>query len=118
MSFWLTGGPADNAQAWAELTADQRTSIKAPYIAAGIKVVVSAFGSTNTPTSSGADATTTANDLAAWVKQYDLDGVDVDYEDLAAFNKGDGSAEKWLSDFTTALRAALPAGDFIITHAR
>lgn len=59
-----------------------------------------------------------ANDLAAYVKANNLDGVDVDYEDLNAFNAGDGSAEKWLSTFTTALRAALPAGDFIITHAR
>ena len=42
--------------------------------------IVSAFGATDSPTSSGADAATTANTIAAWVKQYQLDGVDVDYE--------------------------------------
>jgi chitinase len=51
------------------------------------------------------------------VSQNDLDGVDVDYEDLNAFNAGDGSAENWLITFTTALRSALPSGA-ILTHAR
>jgi hypothetical protein len=31
--------------------------------------------------------------MAAWVKQYDLDGIDVDYEDFNAFAAGDGKAE-------------------------
>ena len=51
------------------------------------------------------------------MSQYNLDGVDVDYEDFNAFDKGDGSAEKWLIAFTTALRSALPVGA-ILTHAR
>ena len=42
--------------------------------------MVSAFGSTNAPTSSGADPVATANTMAAWVKKYGLDGIDVDYE--------------------------------------
>ena len=58
--------------------------------------MVSAFGSTGTsefdgqenraddysdsPTSNGADPVKTAQDLATWVKQYGLDGVDIDYE--------------------------------------
>jgi chitinase len=46
-----------------------------------------------------------------------LDGADVDYEDMAAMNKQDGSAEKWLVDFTKALRAKLPSPQYIITHA-
>ena len=50
------------------------------YAAAGIKLIVSVFGSTDAPTSSGADPVSTANNIAAWVKEYDLDGVDVDYE--------------------------------------
>lgn len=48
--------------------------------AAGIKLVVSVFGSTDAPTSSGADPVGTANTMAAWVKEFDLDGIDVDYE--------------------------------------
>lgn len=60
----------------------------------------------------------TAQSLAAFVKRYDLDGVDVDYEDLDAFNRGDGTAEMWLITFTKTLRAALPKNRYIITHAR
>jgi chitinase len=82
-----------------------------------VQLLVSAFGSTETPTSSGADATKTANDLGDWVIKMGLDGADVDYEDMAAMNKQDGSAEKWLVDFTKALRAKLPSPKYIITHA-
>ena len=56
-------------------------------------MMVSAFGSTDTPTTSGANPVTTATKYANWIKHYDLDGIDVDYEDFAAFEKGDGSAE-------------------------
>ena len=48
--------------------------------AAGIKIIVSVFGSTDAPTSTGADPVATANTMAAWVKEFDLDGIDVDYE--------------------------------------
>jgi chitinase len=42
--------------------------------------MVSAFGSTDTPTTSGEDPTKLAETMAAWVKKYNLDGIDVDYE--------------------------------------
>jgi chitinase len=42
---------------------------------------------------------------------------DVDYEDMTAMNAQDGSAEKWLVDFTKALRVKLPSPKYIITHA-
>jgi len=67
---------------------------------------------TDAPTSIGADPTTVANNVAAFVKEFDLDGVDVDYEvgndisrnfkqilnilfsqDFNAMNAQDGSAE-------------------------
>ncbi|KII87370.1 glycoside hydrolase family 18 protein [Plicaturopsis crispa FD-325 SS-3] len=115
LSFLLTSGAADQALEWTTLTADQRTAVKTQYAAAGISLVVSVFGSTDTPVSSGADATATAQTIAAWVKQYDLDGVDVDFEDFAAMNAGTGTA--WLVTFTQALRAELPQGTYIITHA-
>ncbi|EIW79384.1 glycoside hydrolase family 18 protein [Coniophora puteana RWD-64-598 SS2] len=117
LSFWLTSGPADQAIEWTELDNATRASIKSDYNSAGISLIVSAFGSTDAPTSSGDDPTTTANNLAAWVIEYGLDGVDIDYEDFNAINAEDGSAETWLSTFTTALRAKLPAGDYILTHA-
>ncbi|KAF7980246.1 hypothetical protein HWV62_38975 [Athelia sp. TMB] len=117
LSFWLLSGPADQAINWAQLTSDQKSSIKSAYNAAGISLIVSAFGSTDEPTTSGADPTATAQSLASWVIAQGLDGVDVDYEDDAAFDKGDGSAEQWLITFTTALRTALPTGQYIISHA-
>ncbi|KAG5644170.1 hypothetical protein DXG03_009011 [Asterophora parasitica] len=120
-SFTGTTGPPPVSQVkaaeWTQLSAAQRSSIKSQYAAAGIKLIVSAFGSTDTPTSSGADPIGTANTMAAWVKQYDLDGIDVDYEDFNAVNAGDGSAEAWLASFTRQLRNQLPHGQYLLTHA-
>ncbi|KZV73519.1 carbohydrate-binding module family 5 protein [Peniophora sp. CONT] len=117
LSFWLSSGLADQAETWRELSADQRASIKSEYAAAGIKLLVSAFGSTGTPTSSGVDPVAAADSLAQWCKDYDLDGVDVDYEDFTAFNGGTTAAVDWLIAFTKELRVKLPVGDYILTHA-
>lgn len=68
------------AYEWMTLTDAQRSLVKSQYAAAGVKLVVSVFGSTDVPTSTGADPFSTANTVAAWVKRYQLDGVDVDYE--------------------------------------
>lgn len=62
------------------MTADERTAIKSDYATAGIKLLVSVFGSTDVPTTSGADPNATAATMAAWVIEYGLDGIDVDYE--------------------------------------
>ncbi|KZT71954.1 glycoside hydrolase family 18 protein [Daedalea quercina L-15889] len=115
IAFLLTEGAWDNAEGWASLTADERNTTKTDYNNAGIALMVSVFGSTDVPTSSGADPTDTANTMAAWAIEYGLDGVDVDYEDFDAFDAG--TAEAWLVTFTTQLRNQLPAGDYIITHA-
>ncbi|KAJ7091499.1 glycoside hydrolase family 18 protein [Mycena belliarum] len=117
LSFLLTEGAWDKAYEWTTYTAAQRATIKAQYVAAGIRLLVSAFGSTDVPTSSGADPIATAKTMANWVIQYDLDGIDVDYEDFNAFDAGNGKAEAWLISFTTQLRALLPQGTYIITHA-
>jgi len=117
LSFWTPSGPVDQAQEWVSLDDGTRSSIKSAYQAAGIKLMVSAFGDQITPTTSNLDPNTTADQVASFVKQYSLDGVDVDYEDFAAINKMNGSAETWLIQFTTELRNQLPAGQYIITHA-
>ncbi|KAH7908480.1 glycoside hydrolase family 18 protein [Hygrophoropsis aurantiaca] len=117
LTFWVTSGPIDQAAEWVGLDSATRASIKSSYNDAGISLIVSAFGSSDYPTTSGADPTTTANNLAAWVLEYGLDGVDVDYEDLTAMNAGNDDAATWLATFTTALRAQLPQGDYILTHA-
>ena len=62
------------------MTDAQRSSVKSQYAAAGIKLIVSVFGSSDVPTTTGADPVDTANTVGAWVKKYNLDGVDVDYE--------------------------------------
>lgn len=80
LSFLLTSGAADEALAWQELTASERTTILDEYNAAGISLIVSLFGSTDTPTTSGDDPITTANTMAAWALEYSLQGVDIDYE--------------------------------------
>ncbi|KAL0576275.1 hypothetical protein V5O48_005719 [Marasmius crinis-equi] len=116
----ITGPPPVSqvkAEEWTWLTAAERATIISQYHAAGINLIVSLFGATDAPTSTGADPIATANTMAAWVKQFGLDGVDVDYEDFNAMNAGDGRAEKWLADFTRQLRVQLPQGSFILTHA-
>lgn len=117
LSFWLISGPADQAEEWVELDNATRASYLTTYHDAGISLIVSAFGSTDAPTTEGYDPTTIANDLAAFVLEYDLDGVDIDYEDFDAMNAENGSAEDWLTTFTQVLRAALPQGQYILTHA-
>ena len=55
--------------------------------------------------------------MAQFVTANALDGIDVDYEDLDAMNKGDGAAEAWVTTFTQTLRQTLPQGQYILTHA-
>lgn len=115
LAFWMSNsGEVDNAQAWAQFDASYRQQVLDEYHAAGIALMVSAFGSTDSPTTDGADPTQTAQDLAAWVKQYNLDGVDVDYEDMTAMNND--QAEVWLITFQEELRRLLPA-PYLISHA-
>ena len=50
--------------------------------------MISAFGSTQFPTTAGLDPVQTANKLADFVLNNNLDGVDIDYEDNIAMNAG------------------------------
>ncbi|OBZ74820.1 Endochitinase 3 [Grifola frondosa] len=117
LAFLLSSKPFDQAAAWAALPADQRATIKSQYSSAGISIIVSAFGSTEEPTTQGVDPTSTANTMAQFVLNNGLDGIDVDYEDLDAMNAKNGAAEAWLTTFTQTLRTQLPKGQFILTHA-
>lgn len=64
--------------------------------------MVSAFGSTDQPTTMGKDPLTTAQNLAKFVVDYKLDGVDIDYEDMGAMNSDQG--ERWLIRESTSFR--------------
>lgn len=72
----LASGSADQAQEWTLIDAATRSATKSSYSAAGVNILVSAFGSTENPTSSGYGAAATANTMAAWVKTYTLDGIE------------------------------------------
>ncbi|KAJ6525056.1 glycoside hydrolase family 18 protein [Mycena vulgaris] len=116
LSFIYSASLQDNAATWAQLDATTRATIKAEYAAAGISLIVSAYGAGPNPTSAGDDPTAAANFIANYVKTFNLDGVDVDYEDFGAIESA-GTAVAWLSTFTRALRAQLPQGQYILTHA-
>jgi len=128
-AFWTTGGPVDIATVWANLITyistdnpwGAKTLAEAQkawidiYHAHGIKVLVSAFGSTDFPTSRGVDPVQCGKNLAQFVIANQLDGVDLDWEDNDAMNAGKG--EDWLISITKTLRELLPQGKYIISHA-
>jgi len=127
LAFWLTSAPADAAIVWANaytyVSPDNPwgSSTKAVqaawlerYHGKGIKVLISAFGATEFPTSSGVDPVKCGTDLANFVKLNQLDGVDLDWEDNSAMEAGTGEA--WLIAITKTLRQLLPK-PYIITHA-
>ncbi|KAJ7167995.1 glycoside hydrolase family 18 protein [Mycena filopes] len=117
LAFLLTNGepaPYSQPDQWQKMSASDRAALKTSYEQAGIKLIVSVFGETEKPTTNNADAKETASAVAKWVKAYDLDGVDVDYEDFDAMNAG--TAEQWVIDFTSQLYSEL-GSNYLITHA-
>jgi chitinase len=111
----LDQGLYDSGYSWAQLDATTRQTYLNAIHASGKKLLISAFGAAEWPTSGGVNPTTSANNLAAIVKQYGFDGCDIDWEDNNAMDGGTGEA--WLITFQTALRAALPSGQYLISHA-
>lgn len=69
--------------------------------------------STDKPTTSGLDPTSFATKVAAFVKQYGFDGIDIDYEDFDAFEGGTGVP--WINKFHTAVRSAM-GPNALISH--
>jgi hypothetical protein len=87
-------------------------SLKQKFNNAGTKILISAFGPVQLPTSGGLDPIATAISLASFVQSNNLDGVDINYQDDPALLIG--TAEAWLVSFTTKLRQLLPT--YIIVH--
>jgi chitinase len=111
----LDSGLYDSGYSWAQLdSATRQTYIDAIH-ASGKKILISAFGAAEWPTSGGVNPTTSAQNLAAIVKEYGFDGADIDWEDNNAMDAGTG--EQWLITFQNALRAELPEGQYLISHA-
>ncbi|GAK64312.1 glycoside hydrolase family 18 protein [Moesziomyces antarcticus] len=116
LAFWTVKfGVADNAAKFAAKSDADKKWFKSRYAGAGMKLMVSVFGATDTPQSMGRNATKLGKTIAAFVKQNGLDGVDVDYEEMDLFAQG--KSANWLIELTRSLRAELPSPDYIITHA-
>jgi chitinase len=128
VTFWTYPGNAQDASGmWANIGANMgpneygtnnsaiQKTLKKNFTNNGVNLMVSAFGDSQKPTSAGYDPIDCANKLAQFVIDNNLDGVDIDWEDSPAFEKGDGSGEDWLITLTKRLRYLLP--DSIITHA-
>lgn len=99
LTFWLCdGGPVDTAKLWNDpitylgpttvfgfSNQEIRSNLKAMYKKNGVKLLISAFGATEKPTSRGVNPWKCADRLADFVLETGLDGVDVDWEDSRAF---------------------------------
>ena len=118
LAFLLSSGPSEQALAGQNLDANTKEQLKSKYNEAGIKIVVSAFGSVEQPTTAGVDPTKAAETMSQWVIDNGLDGIDVDYEDQDALASSDGEAVEWIITFTKTLRSKLPPGKYTIMHAR
>uniref|UniRef100_V5ER59 Glycoside hydrolase n=1 Tax=Kalmanozyma brasiliensis (strain GHG001) TaxID=1365824 RepID=V5ER59_KALBG len=116
LAFWTVKfGVADNAAKFAAKSDADKKWFKSRYAGAGMKLMVSVFGATDTPQSLGKDPIELGRTIAAFVKKNGLDGVDVDYEEMDLFAQG--KSADWLIKLTKSLRKNLPSPDYIITHA-
>ena len=120
LAFWIpnqdgTSNPVDAAVVWAQpdrffdiqnsqfgtVPEQIRTNLVNEYHKNGVKILVSAFGGTSFPTSQGIPARACGENLAQFVIDMQLDGVDLDYEDNAAMEAG--TAVPWLIEMTDAM---------------
>ncbi|KIK52437.1 glycoside hydrolase family 18 protein [Collybiopsis luxurians FD-317 M1] len=105
----------DRAAIWEGMKPEERVAAKSQYKAAGISLIVSAFGSNQNPTTWKIDPIAMADKMADWVIKYDLDGIDVNYEDFNAIAVG--TAGEWVVKFTKQLRTKLAKETYIVTYA-
>lgn len=91
----------DSAQIWANFgqygmdmlgfgktTAEVQKKIRQLYNDHGVKILVSAFGATEFPTSRKMNATECGTKLGQFVEENHLDGADADWEDNKALERG------------------------------
>ena len=83
------------------------------YHKEGKKLLVSAFGNSEHPTSQGFNPLTVADKLAKFVIANNFDGVNVKYMDIPALQAG--TATTWLITFFTQLRNLLPNHTIVVS---
>lgn len=75
-----------------------QTNILKKFHSLGTKLLVTAFGNVEYPTTRGINPLSCAKKLARFVLSNSLDGVDVNYNDDFAI--ANGNADLWLTIFT------------------
>ena len=106
----------DSLSSWISLSPSERTALRQNLHDAGIAVTVSMFGSLDDSTDwISRNYTGMAQEVAELVKMYDLDGVDIDFEDLSYAANNPADTKTFLSAMTLTLRQELPA-PYIISH--
>jgi chitinase len=108
MAFWQTDGAQATPASWESFTDEQRQSILSAYHDAGIALMVSAFGDADKVISTKTDPVGTAQAIAAWVKKYAVDGVDIDLEDFTPLQNDRDYSLDWLTKFHNELATQLP----------
>lgn len=98
LAFWsYSGGSLDIVNIWAnpvnymgpdspfgKTKEEIQKNLKKKYNDNGVKILISAFGATEFPTTAGVDPVDCANKLGNFVLENNLDGVDIDWEDNSA----------------------------------
>ena len=102
----------DSLLAWTQLTDDQRTALKKQFHAAGISITFSCFGSlddhTSNPSWADMDPVAIGQELIAFAHQYQLDGLDIEFEDMGFINSNRAATQIFLTTLYKTVRQGLP----------
>jgi chitinase len=120
LAFWLSStGAADMAQAWASLDSATRDATVAYAHSKGAVLLVSAGGATDLPYTR-MNGTEFGTGAATWAKEFGMDGVDIDAENIAPkFTYPPLSDEElvaWLVDASVAVKTVM-GPSAIVSHA-
>ncbi|WOO80092.1 uncharacterized protein LOC62_03G003603 [Vanrija pseudolonga] len=115
LAFWESKGAQAAPASWQGFTDAQRAAIVQNYHDNGIAIMVSAFSDDDHIVSNKADPVATAQAIGAWVKKYNVDGVDIDYEDFAPLQNDQANALSWLTSFHNELANQLPLSQYAIS---
>ena len=101
-----------DASSFGSTTEEIQKNLKNIYNKHGMRILVSAFGDSEKPTTAGYDPVDCGHKLGKFVVDNNLDGADFDWEDHTAMEAGKG--EDWLIKMTQAYREI--SSDTIVTH--